>query len=205
MAARSRMPFTAPMDDPPSPETSDRPRTAGRCVEAAYARSAARRCLADRALLSIVIPAYNEEANVAACTSGSSRSSTDSTSSRDHLQRRPVDRPHRGGDPRAARARPAREDAALLAPLRPARGDARRPAGGRGRRVRRHRLRPPGSAGADRRDGRPLARGLRRRLRPAPHARGRDARQARSSPRSATRDQPQSPRSRSRRTPATSG
>ena len=42
------------------------------------------------------------------------------------LQRRPVDRPHRGADPRAARARPAREDAALLAPLRPARGDAGR-------------------------------------------------------------------------------
>ena len=90
---------------------------------------------------------------------------------------------HRGADPRAARARPAREDAALLAPLRPAGGDAGRAGGGDRRRRGRDRLRPAGSARADRRDGRALARGLRRRLRAsAARARARRCRSG-SSPR----------------------
>ena len=121
------------------------------------------------------------------------------------LQRRPLDRPHRGADPRAARARPAREDAALLAPLRPARRDAGRDGGRRRRRRRGDRLRPAGPAGADRRDGRALARGLRGRLRPAPHARGRDAGQARRLRGRLPRDQAHLRRRDPAPTPATSG
>ena len=96
----------------------------------------------------------------------------------DRLRAGPVHRPHRGDHPRAARARRARQAAALLAALRPAGGDARG-AGRLHRRCRRrHRRRPAGPAGADHGHDRALARGLRGRLRAAPHARGRDAAQA---------------------------
>ena len=75
--------------------------------------------------------------------------------------------------------RPAGQDAALLAPLRPARGDARRawrPRHGDAVVVIDCDLQDPPELIADM--VAPLARGLRRRLRPAPHARGRDAAQA---------------------------
>ena len=83
-------------------------------------------------LISVVIPTYNEEGNVARVHERLSAVFAALDVEWELIfSVDPVDRPHRGADPRAARARPAREDAALLAPLRPARGDARRDGGGR--------------------------------------------------------------------------
>ena len=129
----------------------------------------------ERALLSIVIPTYNEEANVASGVRAAERGArAGSTSMRDHLQRRPVDGSHRARDPRAQRTGPARQDAPVLPAIRPARGDVGGDACRRRRCVRRHRLRPPGSSGAHRRDGRALARRVRCGLRAAEVPRRRD-------------------------------
>ena len=93
----------------------------------------ARATPAPRPEFSVVVPAYNEEANIERVYERL-RDVLDGLGLRlgADLQRRPVDRPDRGADPRAARARSARQDAALLAPLRPADGDARRAGGGGG-------------------------------------------------------------------------
>ena len=120
----------------------------------------------ERALLSIVIPTYNEEANVPRVYERldavlrqldvdaeiifSVDPSTDRT---EHAIREINER-----DPRVKMLRFSRrfgQPAATLAGMQAAAG----------RRVRRDRLRSPGSSGAHRRDGRPLARRVRRRVR----------------------------------------
>ena len=97
---------------------------------------------------------------------------------RDHLQPRPLHRRDRGPHPRDPAARPAGQDAPPLAALRPAGGDPGGHPHGRRRRLRGHRLRPAGPAGADRRDDRALVAGLRRGLRAATLARRRDPAEA---------------------------
>ena len=81
--------------------------------------------------LSIVIPAYNEQDNVRRVYERLAAVMDDARPGLGaDLQHRPLHRPHRGADPRAPRAgRPARQDAAFLAPVRPADGDDRRPGG----------------------------------------------------------------------------
>ena len=130
-------------------------------------------------MLSIVIPAYNEQDNIA-CIYRRLVPVLDRSGARmgADLQRRPVHRSHRGADPPALRSGPAGQDAALLAQVRPADGDDGR-ARGRRRRCRRGgRLRSAGPSRADPRARRALAGGLRRRLRAAPDPRRRDRPQA---------------------------
>ena len=132
-----------------------------------------------RKMLSVVIPAYNEEDNVPGIYARLAPTldgldcdwevifcvdpSTDRTE-QVILELR--------------RARPTRPDAALLAAIRPADGDDRRARGGVGRCRRRHRLRSAGPSRAHRRAGREMARRLRRRLRAAPYPGRRDPREA---------------------------
>ena len=146
--------------------------SSGPCCRSGFARSSSRNESAAvmTEKLSVVVPAYNEEANVEPLYERL-------LSVLDPLDLDwelifsvdPCPDRTRGRDPRAARARPPREDASVLEAIRAADGDARRSRGGQRRRRGRDRLRPSGSAGADYGDGRTLARGLRRGLRAAPH------------------------------------
>ena len=142
-------------------------------------RAAPERRRVSRPLVSVVVPCLNEEDNVGPlyerlrATLVAAEVDYEVIFSLDPCSDATEDRIReiRLLDPRG-------EDAPAVAALRPAGGDAGGHPHGLGRRVRGHRLRPPGPARADRRDDRALVPGLRRRLRAAALARRRDPAQA---------------------------